>query len=379
VEADVAVIGGGIVGLAIAREVLARRPRAHVVVFEKEASVAQHQTSHNSGVIHSGVYYAPGSLKATLCVRGAALMRAFCVAHGVPMSVGGKLIVAASGDELPRLQILRERAEANGVEGAAMVGPGGIAAIEPAAVGVAALHVPATAVTDYAEVARHLAVEVTSAGAEVRTGHQVDVASSVDAGTVIVCAGLQSDRLARSADVRIVPFRGSYHHLAPAAADRVRSMIYPVPDPRFPFLGVHFTRHVDGSVSVGPNAVLALARERYTRRAVDRRDISETLGFRGTWAMARRYWRAGAAEVVRDTSTRLFVRDARRYVPSVDRADFAPGGMGIRAQAVRRDGTLVDDFEFRREGNVLHVINAPSPAATASLAIAEHVVAMAGL
>ena len=228
-DADVAVIGGGIVGLAVAREVLARRPRAHVVVFEKESAVAPHQTSHNSGVIHSGVYYAPGSLKATLCVRGARLMHEFCAGHGVPVSVGGKLIVASSEDELPRLETLRQRAEANGVEGATLIGRAAISDIEPAAVGVAALLVPTTAVTDFAEVARRLAADVEAAGGEVRTGQRIDDASAVNAGIVVACAGLQSDRLARSTDVRIVPFRGSYHHLRPAAAQLVRSMIYPVP------------------------------------------------------------------------------------------------------------------------------------------------------
>jgi L-2-hydroxyglutarate oxidase len=391
-DVDTVVVGGGIVGLAVANALLRRRPSSSIAVLEKEDAVARHQSGHNSGVIHSGIYYRPGSRKAELCVEGARRMFEYCDDKGIPVRRCGKLIVATRPEELPRLDDLASRAEVNGLRGVSRHGPDGIREIEPHARGLAALHVPATAVVDFRRVAGELVQDLVAAGATVATDCDVTAIESKAAVTVrlrngdgvrarraVVCAGLQGDRLAPpevTGGVRIVPFRGSYYEVAPAAARRVRALIYPVPDPRFPFLGVHFSRHIDDSVSCGPNAVLALAREKYERRAFDRRDAADVIRFRGMWNVARRYWASGAKEVARDLSKRLYLREARRYLDDVSAADLEPGGTGIRAQAVDRAGTLLDDFVFARDGHVLHVLNTPSPAATASLAIADAVADM---
>ncbi len=384
------VIGAGIVGLATAREVLLRDARADVVVVDKEEVVGAHQTSHNSGVVHSGVYYAPGSAKAELCVSGARSMLRFCNDHAIPVRVDGKLIVAVDEGELGPLAELERRASANGVLGLRRLGPAEIAEVEPHAQGVAALHVPGTAVTDFAAVARALAGDVIAPGGRLQLGFPVAsltgdgegiTVSSGDGRLIkarkgIACAGLQSDRLAGyPPDIRILPFRGSYYALGPRAAPLVRSMIYPVPDSRFPFLGTHFTRHFDYTVSCGPNAILALAREVYSRRSFSAADTWDSLRFPGSWRLARKHWSTGLRELADELSKRRSLRQARRYLPDLEEGDLVnDDALGIRAQAVDRGGRLVGDFVLRRTGPLLHVLNAPSPAATASLAIAERIV-----
>lgn len=388
----IAVVGAGIVGLSIARRIQERHPAARVTVLEKEAAVAQHQTGHNSGVVHAGIYYPPGSLKAELCRRGVGLLREYARGKGLPYDECGKLVVAAKDAELPGLKEIQRRAEANRVPGVRWVDADEIPAIEPFARGVAALHSPTTAITDFVGISEWLAIDVKEAGGEVRLATEVRDVSAVPNGVriitgrgeeltfdhVVLCAGLQSDRLAATAgdqqDPAILPFRGEYLKLVPERTDMVRGLIYPVPDPAYPFLGVHFTRRVDGSVDIGPNAVLATAREGYRRTRVSFADLRETLGYPGFWAIARRHWRAGVAEVAGSASTRVFVRRARAYVPSLEVKDVHRAGAGVRAQAVDRDGTLVDDFRIHQVGRVTALRNAPSPAATSALAIAEHVV-----
>lgn len=390
------VIGAGIVGLAVARELQRVRPEDTVTVLDKESSVGAHQTGHNSGVVHAGVYYPPGSLKARLCRRGVDLLREYTSAKGIVLDEVGKVVVAVDATDEQRLAEVRRRALANGVPGVAMLGPDGLRDVEPHVRGRAALHSPSTAITDFPAVARALADDVTAAGGAVLLGHEVvdlrPVGSGVEllvtsegesrrlaADRVVVCGGLHVDRLARMAggdpDPRIVPFRGEYHLLAPERSGLVRGLVYPVPDPRYPFLGVHLTRRVDGTVDVGPNAVLAGAREGYRWRDVRPRDLVETVTWPGSVVMAGRHWRTGAAEVLGSVSTRRFAEAARRYVPELTAGDLRPGGAGVRAQAVARDGSLVDDFVIERVGPVAAVRNAPSPAATSSLAIAEEIVA----
>lgn len=384
------VIGAGIVGLATAREVLLRDARADVVVVDKEEVVGAHQTSHNSGVVHSGVYYKPGSAKAELCVSGARAMLRFCEEHHVPVHVEGKLIVAIDDVELAPLAELELRASANGVPDLRRLGAHEIAEVEPHARGVAALHVPGTAVTDFGAVARALAGDLVARGGRLELGFPVESVTGEDAGVTVraadgrvveakrgvACAGLQSDRLAGyPQDVRILPFRGSYYALGPRAAPLVRSMIYPVPDPRFPFLGTHFTRHLDGTVSCGPNAILALAREEYSRWSFSAADTWDSLRFPGSWRLARKHWSTGVREVADELSKRRALSQARRYLPDLESQDLEnDGALGIRAQAVNRMGSLVADFVLRQTGPMLHVLNAPSPAATASLAIAGRIV-----
>lgn len=385
-----AVVGAGIVGLAVARELTRRRPGLRVTVFEKEHDLALHQTGRNSGVVHAGLYYPPGSLKATLCRRGASLLREYCAEHAIAYQAVGKVVVALADGELARLASIEERARANGVPDLARVDAAGLREFEPDAVGVAALHSPHTATVDYRGVARRLAGDVRAAGGEVLFGRTVldvrETASGVEVhlpdgvrrfGSVVVCAGLGGDRIARGlgrgADLRIVPFRGEYFRLRPPARDRVVGMIYPVPDPRYPFLGVHLTRRFDGEVLVGPNAVLALAREGYRWRDVDGSDLADLVRWPGTWALARRHWRTGVREMSASLSKRLFTRAAQAYMPSLEVADLIRADAGVRAQAVARDGALVDDFVIDVSGGVVAVRNAPSPAATSSLAIAEHV------
>jgi L-2-hydroxyglutarate oxidase LhgO len=389
-RADVVVLGGGIVGLATSLAVLARRPGASLVVLEKEAALAAHQTGHNSGVIHAGLYYKPGSLKATMCARGRGMLEAFCERHGVAFERCGKVVVATSAEEVPRLDELERRGRANGLAGMRRVGPEALREHEPHATGVAGLFVPETGIVDYAEVARAYAAEVKRRGGEVRTGARATgiwrrgervvvatTAGDVEGRVLVACAGLESDRVARMAglevDVAIVPFRGEYWMLAPERAHLVKSLVYPVPDPSFPFLGVHFTRRIHGGVEAGPNAVLALAREGYHRASFDVRDAAGVASWPGFWRMARTHWRAGMAEQLRSLSRAAFARACAALVPEITADDLAPGGAGVRAQAVRRDGALVDDFALAEGERMVHVLNAPSPAATASLAIGEEI------
>jgi len=389
-KVDVLVVGGGIVGLAAAREILTRRPGVSLAVLDKESSVGRHQTGHNSGVIHSGIYYAPGSLKARLCVEGASLMYEFCEGNGIPADRCGKLIVATTDSELPALDELYRRGTANGVPGLEMVGPAGIREREPHCAGIRAIWSPGTGIVDFSRVAEAMAGDVTRLGGEILTGHMVvgltAAAGSISVRTgrgeftaarVLTCAGLHSDRVAMMSgapeEPHIVPFRGDYWQLRPERRHLARNLIYPVPDPKFPFLGVHFTRRItDDAVWLGPNAVLALAREGYRRSSLRLSDLTHTLGYPGFRRMARRYWRTGATEVYRDLSKRAFVAACQRFVPELTHTDVMPGPSGIRAQSVARDGALVDDFVFNIQGNqLMHVRNAPSPAATSCLAIGQ--------
>jgi len=385
---DVVVIGGGIVGLATARQLLREQPGLHLAVLEKEPELARHQSGHNSGVLHAGLYYAPGSLKAKLCREGKDEIERFAEIHGIPFRHPGKLVVALTEAELPAFEALRARAEANGVEGLEVIGPNRIRELEPAAAGIRGLWSPRTGIIDFRAVALAMADEVQEQGGRIHTGTTVTslaerpggvvVSTTVgdfQAGHVIACAGLQADRVAamsgdRGPDVpRIVPFRGDYYQLKPDARHLVTRLIYPVPDPRFPFLGVHFTPRMDGEVLAGPNAVLAFAREGYRRRDVDLGDLAETLSYRGFHHLARRHARMGAAEMWRDWSKRSFVAALERYLPGLRADQLESGPSGVRAQALAVDGTLVDDFSLGGSRRILHVRNAPSPAATASLAI----------
>jgi len=385
---DVIVVGAGIVGLASARELLRRRPGIRLAMVDKEERAGVHQTGHNSGVIHSGIYYAPGSLKARLCVAGARELYAYCEANGIPTERCGKVIVATDESELGRLQNLHERGQANGVEGLELVGPERLRELEPHCAGIRALWSPNTGIVDYTLVAGRYALDVREAGGEIHTGRELravrtladrvvleTTAGELEARHVVTCAGLQSDRVAGltggAREPRIVPFRGDYWQLRPEARGLCRNMIYPVPDPAFPFLGVHATRRIGtGEVWLGPNAVLAFAREGYGRLDLRPRDLAEALGNRGFQRMARRYWRMGAVEMWRDWSKRAFWRSVRRYLPDVGMRDMVPGPSGVRAQALDAAGALVDDFVVDTSGGrVLHVRNAPSPAATSSLAI----------
>jgi L-2-hydroxyglutarate oxidase len=391
---DIMVIGGGIVGLSVAREVTRQFPRLQLALVEKEARVGTHQTGHNSGVIHSGVYYKPGSMKARMCVEGAAAMVEFCREHGVPFKICGKVIVATSEEERPRLQDLLARGQANGVAGLRMLGPEELREIEPHATGVAALHVPGTGVTDFAKVCEKYAELVAAQGGTVRTSAEViaigqggqEIVVETSGGDfsvrwVINCAGLFSDRISRMAgetpEVRIVPFRGEYYDLVPARTGLVRALIYPVPDPRFPFLGVHFTRRVHGNVDAGPNAIFAFKREGYRSGDFSLRDTVESLVFPGFWRVAAKHWRMGKDEARRSVSKGSFVAGLQRLVPEVQGEDLVPGGSGVRAQAIHRSGALVDDFQFSQSDRMLHLYNVPSPAATASIAVGRAVVEMA--
>lgn len=386
----IGIVGGGIVGLAIARELTGRRPEAHVVVVEKEDRVAAHQTGHNSGVVHAGIYYKPGSLKAELCTRGRLLLKEFCAERGLAYEECGKLVVAVDPSELGRFEALAETARANGVPGLIRVEGAGITDIEPAAAGLVALHSPATAITDYVAVAAAYGLDVEAAGGEVLLSNEVtDIRRGVDGIDVttnrgsmrfdrlVVCAGLHADRVSRLADgvdgPRIVPFRGEYMSVRPAKAGLVRGMIYPVPDPRYPFLGVHFTRRVTGGLEVGPNAVLGLAREGYRRSDARWADVRSMATWPGTWRMAGQHWRTGLFEMRSSLSVKAYMRTASRYVPEIGAADVVRLGAGVRAQAVDRDGSLVEDFRIGHQDGITTVRNAPSPAATSSLAIAEYV------
>jgi (S)-2-hydroxyglutarate dehydrogenase len=385
---DIAVIGGGIVGLATAHALQTRFPGASLTVLEKEAEVARHQTGNNSGVIHSGIYYKPGSLKARLCVDGARRMFVFCETHGVAHKRSGKVIVASNDAEIERLEDLRKRAAANGVPGVQRVDAKQLKEIEPHVTGVAALWSPNTGIADYTGVCQALKREIGRAGGALMLhkevtalrehGSHVGISTnqgSLAARFVVTCGGLHADRLARmmglSSDIQIVPFRGEYYFLRPERAGLVRGLVYPVPDPNLPFLGVHFTVTTDGKVEAGPNAVLAFAREGYTLSEVNPGELSRTLAFPGFQRLARKWWRTGAYEIYRSVNKAEFVRSLQKLVPALHSSDIVRGGAGVRAQAVGLDGALVDDFKFLTSARSLHVINAVSPAATASLSIAD--------
>lgn len=385
---DVVVVGGGIIGLATAWQLVSRNPQLQVTVVEADARVAGHQTSHNSGVLHAGIYYAPGSLKAQLCARGKGMLEVFCAERGIPVQHNGKLVVATSDDELDGLATLYERSLQNGVEGLRRLDRDQLREIEPAAEGIAAIHSPRTGVVDFAAVSRELAAAVEKAGGVIRTSWPVTrVRNSIDGCVVdgpdgatirsrvaIVCAGLQADRLAGDVarDLRILPFRGSWYRVSEPMAQQVRGSIYPVPDPKFPFLGVHVTRRIDGEVWAGPNAFLAFSRTKYKPWAVDARDSISALGYPGFWRFASRNLPAAWSEFSHDVSARAYATSLKKYLPEVRPSDLHRGPMGIRAQAMDSRGQLLDDFLVRQDRNVIHVLNAPSPAATSSFAIGEY-------
>ena len=391
-SADLAVVGAGILGLAVAREALRRHPGLHVAVLEKEGKVASHQTGHNSGVVHAGIYYAPGSLKAKLCVQGSRAMYAYCDEQGIPYERCGKVVVATDENEVARLEELFSRASQNGVPDITLLSEAELREVEPSVRGVHALHSPSTGVVDFRRVAGAMAREITVAGAAVHTDSAVESmrraptgairlqtkAGFLEARAVITCAGVYSDRVAAMTggekSPRIVPFRGRYYALVPEASNLVRGLVYPVPDPAFPFLGVHFTKQISGEMWTGPNAVLAFSRVGYRARQLDPRDLWDTLSYSGFRAFARRHWRTGLEELRGDLSRRAFVAALQRLVPDVRREHLAGTHSGIRAQALDSDGQLVDDFRFDHAENIVHVRNAPSPGATSSLAIAAHVV-----
>jgi (S)-2-hydroxyglutarate dehydrogenase len=388
---DIAIIGGGIVGLATAFRALERFPSRRLVLLEKEARVAEHQSGHNSGVLHSGIYYRPGSLKAVNCRAGKQAMEEFCQAEDIPFEICGKVIVATTESELPALQAIFERGMANGVN-CRLVNRAALAELEPHAAGIEAIHVPETGIVDFRQVCGRLAERVAERGGQLVFSARVHeirrdadgkmilatAAGDFAAKQVINCAGLHGDRVARlSGDAppaQIIPFRGEYYRLRPSAERLCRNLIYPVPDPNFPFLGMHFTRIIDGGVECGPNAVLALAREGYRRCDVRAADLIETLAYPGFWRLAARYWRTGMGEMWRSLSKRAFVRALQRLVPAVQIDDLEPAPAGVRAQAVARDGSMVDDFVLIESPGVIHVCNAPSPAATASLNIGKLIV-----
>lgn len=385
---DVAIVGAGVIGLATAYQLLVSDQGRRVVVLEKEPGVGYHQSSHNSGVLHAGLYYTPGSLKAQLCRRGKRLMEQFAVAHDIPVVRTGKLVVAVDSSELPRFEALAQRAERNEVDGLRRVSGAQLREIEPHVAGIQAIHSPSTGAIDFLAVCQALTREIESRGGQVRTGAKVIALQEVgsvarlstsagdfEADVVATCAGLRSDEVAamtgHSSDVQIVPFRGSWFALRPAAARLVQGNIYPVPDPTFPFLGVHFTRRVDGSVWAGPNAVLAGGREAYQRGSFNVRDLLGVAAFPGTWRLIGRSWRRGTVELYHDIVRRAAHHQMQRYLPELALEDLIPGPTGIRAQAVRKDGTMVDDFFIDGTRRIVHVLNAPSPGATSSLAIGE--------
>jgi len=390
---DVAVIGGGIVGLASARA-LAQTPGRRIVVLEAEADIARHQTGHNSGVIHSGLYYRPGSLKAANCAAGRDAMYRYCEEKGIRHERCGKIVVAVNEAQRPALDELERRGRANGLEGLRRLGPEAIRELEPHARGVDGLHVPQTGIVDFSDVAHAYARDLADLGMEVRTGFRVaavrktpdgwilsDGSAEVPARALVNCAGLHSDRIARlcgmEPEVRIVPFRGEYYRIKPGRESLVRNLIYPVPDPRFPFLGVHFTRMVHGGVEAGPNAVLALKREGYRKLDFSLRDVGSWFFYGGFWKLAFRYWRMGLGELWRSFSKGAFVRSMQALVPEIEKGGVRRAGSGVRAQALEPSGALVDDFRIVEAERQLHVLNAPSPAATASIAIGRTLAAMA--
>lgn len=388
---DVVVVGGGIIGLAVARELLGRRPSLKLALLEKEGDVAQHQTGHNSGVIHSGIYYAPGSMKAKACVAGAEALRRYCDRKEIPYRLCGKAIVATHEEELPRLEALHERGEQNSVPGLKMIDGDELHELEPHVAGIRALWSPNTGIVDYGKVARSYADDVRHSGGIIRRDHEVTAIQrkagrslvktakgDFEAKTVVTCAGVYADRVAALTgsprNPRVVPFRGDYYVLRPERRSLVQSNIYPVPDPRFPFLGVHFTPRMNGDVWLGPNAVLAFSREGYRFRDINPRDLIDMFGYSGFRRFARTHWQTGKEEMARDLSKKLFLQTLQRYIPELVMEDLHPGPSGVRAQALSEDGKLVDDFVFDRGEGVLHVRNAPSPAATSSLQIGSMIV-----
>ena len=391
---DIVIVGAGIVGLSTAMHVAKRLPRYSVAVVEKEADVALHQTGHNSGVIHSGIYYKPGSLKAKNCVTGAALMKAFCAQHGIKYEECGKVIVATKDSERGALKEIQRRGIANGVAGISLIDRARLKELEPYTEGVEALHVASAGITDYIAVSKKYADILAEGGGalllntEVKTlrlaNDEVVLGTNrgdIRARYVINCAGLHSDRLARAGGVKdaahIVPFRGEYYHLRADRQYLVKNLIYPVPDPQFPFLGVHFTRHVNGGIEAGPNAVLAFKREGYRWGDISLRDLSDIAFYPGFWKLASKHWRSGMNEMYRSLNKRAFTEALQALLPSLTEADIEPAGSGVRAQALSADGALVDDFSFAPEGRVIHVCNVPSPAATASLVIGAQIVDLA--
>jgi L-2-hydroxyglutarate oxidase len=387
---DLAIVGGGILGLAVARELARRFPRVSLCVLERECELAAHQTGHSSGVIHAGIYYRPGSLKARLCVSGARELYDYCAQHDIPHERCGKVILASKRTEQPLLDELQRRAQLNGVPGVRRIGPAELGELEPHATAIDGLHSSTTGIVDFAAVARALAGELRDCGARIATGFEVTrvrvgsrtlrlgaAERSVEARHAVFCAGAWADRLASAAgagaDPRIVPFRGAYLRLRPQRRDLVRSLIYPVPDPSLPFLGAHISRRIDGEVLIGPTALIVGARDAYALRSVRRADLLDTLAWPGTWRMLARWWKTGLTELHRSASARALVRAAARFVPELAIADVERGPAGVRAQALARDGNLLDEFVFAHTERSLHVRNAPSPGATASLAIARHV------
>ena len=388
---DVAIIGAGIVGLATGLEFCTRFPGISLAIIDKEETVAAHQTSHNSGVIHSGIYYKPGSLKARLCVEGADEMARFCRQYGIPLEICGKVIVATKEEEIPRLEELYRRGKQNGLAGLRIISPEEIQELEPHAAGIRGIHIPSTGIVDYGKVAGKFADLIVNQGGQVFLLHEVVGLKSFDGQTIIEttqgeitaklvinCAGLQSDKISRLAnakiDLQIIPFRGEYYDLVSSKRDCLKSLIYPVPDPRFPFLGVHFTRRIGGGIEAGPNAVLAFKREGYLKRSFDGRDVMELATFPGFWLMAAKYWQTSLGEYYRSWSKAAFVHALQRLMPDISANDLVPGGSGVRAQALDTHGKLIDDFYFSLTARIVHVCNVPSPAATASIAIGRYIV-----
>jgi len=396
---DLTIIGGGILGLATALKVTAAHPSIRLLILEKEAEIARHQTGNNSGVIHSGLYYRPGSLKARTCVAGRKELMGFCDRNSVPYEICGKVVVATSEEELPRLEELHRRGVANGLQDLAIIGPERLKEIEPHATGIKGLYVPETGIVDYRKVAAAYAEKVRDANGDIRLSQRVvgildrpsEIVLQTSGGDyrtkyLINCCGLQSDLVAKmmpgassgdEEEHRIIPFRGEYYKIAPEREFLVRNLIYPVPDPTFPFLGVHFTRMARGGVEAGPNAVFAYAREGYRHTQINPADLWRTVSFKGFWAMTGKYWRTGFGELYRSLSKSAFVRALQKLVPEIRESDLVPGGAGVRAQAVSASGALVDDFVIKQSHNAIHVLNAPSPGATASLAIGQQICEMA--
>ena len=397
-QVDLTIIGGGILGLATALEITAAHPGLRLLLLEKEAELARHQTGNNSGVIHSGLYYRSGSLKARSCVTGRKALIAFCDENSVPYEICGKVVVATSQEELPRLDELHRRGEANGLRGLELIGPERLKELEPHATGIKGLHVPETGIVDYKKVAAAYADKVRNAGGDIRLSQRVvgildrlgEIILQTSSGDyrtkhLINCCGLHSDLIAKMTGAardgepehRIIPFRGEYYKIAPERQFLVKNLIYPVPDPTFPFLGVHFTRMAKGGVEAGPNAVLAYAREGYRHTNINVKDLWETVSFKGFWAMTGKYWQTGFGELYRSLSKAAFVRALQKLLPEIRESDLVAGGAGVRAQAVSASGALIDDFVIKQSRNAIHVLNAPSPGATASLAIGQSIAEMA--
>ena len=395
---DLTIIGGGILGLATALKLIRAHPSLRLLILEKEAELARHQTGNNSGVIHSGLYYRPGSLKARSCVAGRKELMAFCDENAVPYEICGKVVVATSEEELPRLEELHRRGIANGLKDLQIIGPERLKELEPHATGIQGLHVPETGIIDYKKVAAAYAEKIRDAGGDIRLSQRVvgildrpeEIVLQTSGGDyrtkyLINCCGLQSDIVAQmmggannsEEEHRIIPFRGEYYKIAPERQFLVRNLIYPVPDPTFPFLGVHFTRMARGGVEAGPNAVFAYAREGYRHTDINLSDLWRTISFKGFWAITGKYWQTGFGELYRSLSKSAFVRALQKLLPEIRESDLVPGGAGVRAQAVSASGALVDDFVIKQTRKAIHVLNAPSPGATASLAIGQQICEMA--